>query len=82
MSKGDKKKDKREYEKIKEEWIEMEDLKSPSNQDLGKKFALEGSTITQLEGKQYQPTKIKQENLRPAEQLKEPLGQSQKNANK
>ena len=46
MSKGDKKKDKREYEKIKEEWIEMEDLKSPSNQDLGKKFALEGSTIT------------------------------------
>jgi len=26
---GDKKRDKREYERIKEEWIEMEDLNAP-----------------------------------------------------
>jgi hypothetical protein len=38
MSKEDKKKDKREYEKVKEEWIEMEDLNQAKNKTLTNKF--------------------------------------------
>lgn len=34
------KKDRRGYEKVREEWIEMEDLNEPKNQALNHKFAV------------------------------------------
>lgn len=43
MSRSQKRRDKDKYEPIKEEeWIEMEDLRAPRNENLSRKFAEEG----------------------------------------